>query len=173
MNPLLGRHANPGLRRLCLGLTVSGYVLANASPVTAEPRLQFHGTAAAARAVSGYQREEFSTGAAVQAGPDFFFIPQLALGIKGTASWLPPGDATQDPTLVPKEGASLYGGALNVTTYPFARAGQEGTSFSAAGLWGSVSGGVATAGERLRPTLDALAGWDLWWPDRNVGIGPT
>jgi outer membrane protein OmpA-like peptidoglycan-associated protein len=175
MKPLLGRpaNANPGLRRFCLGLTLSVSTLASASPATAEPRLRFHGTAAAAKAVDGYQRDEFSTGAAVQAGPDFFFLPQLSLGIQGTAAWLPPGDGTDDPTIWPKEGASLYGGALTVTTYPFARAAQQQTSFSAAGLWASVSGGVATTGERLRPTLDALAGWDLWWPDRNVGIGPT
>jgi outer membrane protein OmpA-like peptidoglycan-associated protein len=175
MKPSTRRHANaaPGLRRLYVGLTFSVYTLASASAVTAEPRLRFHGTAAAAQAVGGYQRDEFSTGAAVQAGPDFFFMPQLSLGIKGTAAWLTPGNATDDPTIRPKEGASLYGGALTVTTYPFAHAAEERTSFSAAGLWGSVSGGAATTGQRTRATLDALAGWDLWWPDRSLGLGPT
>ena len=119
MKPSIGRHtnANPGLRRLYLGLTLSVTTLASASPVTAEPRLRFHGTAAAARAVGGYQRDEFSTGAGVQAGPDFFFVPQLSLGLKGTAAWLTPGDATEDPTIIPKGGASLYGGALTVTLW--------------------------------------------------------
>jgi outer membrane protein OmpA-like peptidoglycan-associated protein len=175
MKSMIRRHANanPGLRRLYLGLAISLFTLAGASPVTAEPRLRFHGTAAAAQPVGGYQRDELSTGAAVQAGPDFFVMPQLSLGIKGTAAWLTPGEETDDPTIVPKRGASLYGGALNITAYPFARAKEERRSFSAAGVWCSVSGGAATTGQRVRATLDALAGWDFWWPDRSLGIGPT
>ena len=96
--------------------------------------LRFHTTVAAAHAIGGHQQDELSIGAGLSAGADLAIVPQLAVGLKAGGIWLSEGEAPTDPSIEPEGDATVYGGAVGITSYPLA-SGEDGSSFSAAGLW--------------------------------------
>jgi outer membrane protein OmpA-like peptidoglycan-associated protein len=139
-----------------------------AQPAAAEWRL--HLTGAGAKAVRGYQKDEFGFGAYGAAALEYAIIKQLGVQFELGGTWLTKGD----PSALgyPSDwswGTSLF---LGGRARPFAGS-YNGTSVaSAAGLWVSAAGGVVLTGDLVRSGLDGGLGWDLLFNRGRLGVGP-
>jgi outer membrane protein OmpA-like peptidoglycan-associated protein len=143
---------------------------------SADP-LRLHGTAAAARATGGHQKDEFGWGAGLLGAGELPLSPQLGLQLELGWVWLSEGDAPP-PQFASEGDASAFIGGLGARLRPF-RTAYAGEPFSAAGLWFSAAGGVAqtgtdgVTGSRTRGMFDAFLGYDLFYDRGRFGIGPT
>jgi outer membrane protein OmpA-like peptidoglycan-associated protein len=161
---------------LALGLIGSVAAAGAARPAAADP-LRLHGTAAAARATGGHQKDEFGWGAGLFGAGELPLSRELGLQLELGWVWLSEGDPPP-PEFAPEGDASAFLGGLGVRVRPF-RSAYAGAPFSAAGLWVSAAGGVAqtgsdaVTGSRTRGMFDAFLGYDLLYDRGRFGIGPT
>jgi len=162
---------------LCLfGVTGSLAVAGFSRPVQADP-LRLHGTAAAARATGGHQKDEFGWGAGLFGAGELPLSRELGLQLELGWVWLSEGDPPP-PQFASEGDASAFLGGLGVRVRPF-RSAYAGSPMSAAGLWLSAAGGVAqtgseaVTGSRTRGMFDAFLGYDLLYDRGRFGIGPT
>src|SRR4051812_40050588 len=139
-----------------------------AQPAAAEWRL--HLTGAGAKAVRGYQKDEFGFGAYGAAALEYAIIKELGVQFELGGTWLTQGDASS--LGYPSDwswGSSLF---LGGRARPFASS-YNGTSVAhAAGLWVSAAGGVVFTGNLVRSGIDGGLGWDLLFNRGRLGIGP-
>jgi len=139
-----------------------------APPAAAEWRL--HLTGAGAKAVRGYQKDEFGFGAYGAAALEYAIIKELGVQFELGGTWLTQGDISA--LGYPSDwswGSSLF---LGGRARPFASS-YNGTSVAhAAGLWASAAGGVVFTGNLVRSGIDAGLGWDLLFNRGRLGVGP-
>src|SRR6187402_2124828 len=157
------------LLRFYSALCVSGGLLV-ATHAHAEP-LRLHGAAAAAHAVSGYQKDEFGWGAGALGALELPFGKQLGLQLELSTLWLSQGDAPSDPRFERNESATATSGALGVRLRPFG-GDYHGQATSPAGLWLSANAGATLTNGLTRPMVDAELGFDFMDSKGRQGIGP-
>ena len=158
---------------VALGLGLVGLVgVAWAEPV------RLHGTAAAARATGGHQKDEFGWGIAGFGAGELPLTRAFGLQLELGALWLSEGDPPADPNILPEGSSNAFTAGAGVRLRPFVGA-YSGSPISAAGLWLSAAGGVATTGSeavtgnRTRGMFDAFIGFDWLYRDMRFAIGPT
>jgi len=136
----------------------------------AEP-LRLHGVAAAARAFTGYQKDEFGWGAAGQLALELPFGKVFGLQLELDTTWLSQGSPPESPKFERGGAATASGLGLGVRVRPF---GEEyhGQSPSAAGLWLSGDAGATLTNGLTRGKLDAQLGFDFLDHKGQRAIGP-
>jgi len=131
---------------------------------------RLHLTGAGAKAVRGYQKDEFGFGGYGAAALEYAIIKQLGVQFELGGTWLAQGDPS---TLgYPSDwswGSTLF---LGGRARPFAGSYDGSSVASAAGLWASAAGGVVFTGNLVRSGVDAGLGWDLLFNRGRLGIGP-
>ncbi|HEY6080482.1 MAG TPA: OmpA family protein [Polyangiaceae bacterium] len=131
---------------------------------------RLHLTGAGAKAVRGYQQDEFGFGAYGAAALEYAIIPELGVQAELAGTWLTQGDPS--PLGFPSDwswASTLFVGAR---ARPFASTYDGSAVASAAGLWVSAAGGGALTGELVRGGFDGQLGWDLLFNKGRLGIGP-
>jgi len=139
-----------------------------AEPAAADWRL--HLTGAGAKAVRGYQKDEFGFGAYGAAALEYAVIQELGVQFELGGTWLTQGDPSS--LGYPSDwswGTSLF---LGGRTRPFASSYSGSSVASPAGLWASAAGGVVFTGNLVRSGVDAGLGWDLLFNRGRLGLGP-
>jgi outer membrane protein OmpA-like peptidoglycan-associated protein len=157
------------LLRFYSALLACGCLLA-ARGVQAEP-LRLHANAAAAHAVSGYQKDEFGWGAAGQGALELPFGKVFGLQLQLGSLWLSQGSRPSDPKFARGGNASATGAALGIRVRPFGD-GYHGQSPSAAGLWLAADFGGTVTDSLTRGMFDAQLGYDFMDRKGREGIGP-
>jgi outer membrane protein OmpA-like peptidoglycan-associated protein len=139
-----------------------------AEPAAAEWRL--HLTGAGAKAVRGYQKDEFGFGAYGAAALEYAIIKELGVQFELGGTWLTQGDpsALGYPSDWSWASTLFLGGRAR----PFASSYDGSSVASASGLWASAAGGVVLTGNLVRSGLDAGLGWDLLFNRGRLGVGP-
>ena len=156
-------------RRFYSALCVcSGLLMARG--VAAEP-LRLHGVAAAAHAISGYQKDELGWGLAGQGALELPFGRQLGLELELNSLWLSQGSRPSDPRFARGGAASASGAALGVRLRPFGDS-YHGESPSAAGLWLATDFGASLTHGLTRGMFDAQLGFDFLDAKGQEGLGP-
>ena len=150
------------LRRIYSALCVCAGLLA-ARGAAAEP-LRLHGVAAAAHAITGYQKDEFGWGPAGQVALELPFGKVFGLELQLDTLWLSQGSAPSDPRFERGGSATASGAALGVRVRPFGE-GYRGQSPAAAGLWLAASGGATLTNGLTRGMFDAQLGFDFVIPE--------
>ena len=140
-----------------------------ASAAHAEP-LRVHAAAAAAKAVTGYQKDEFGWGAAGIGALELPFGKQLGLQLEVNTLWLSQGSAPADPRFERNDSASATSLALGLRLRPFG--GDYQGSPSMAGLWLAANGGASLTNGLTRAMFDAELGFDFMDSRGREGIGP-
>jgi outer membrane protein OmpA-like peptidoglycan-associated protein len=154
--------------RWTIALLLASLPVVFTPPAAAEWRL--HLTGAGAKAVRGYQKDEFGFGAHGAAALEYAIIKQLGVQFELGGTWLTQGD----PSALGYPSGSGWGSSLFLggRARPFAGS-YDGTSVaSTAGLWVSAAGGVVLTGDLVRSGLDAGLGWDLLFNRGRLGVGP-
>ncbi|HYP74796.1 MAG TPA: OmpA family protein [Polyangiaceae bacterium] len=138
------------------------------APAAAEWRL--HLTGAGAKAVRGYQKDEFGFGAYGAAALEYAIIKELGVQFELGGAWLAKGEpsALGYPSDWGWANTLFLGGRAR----PFASSYDGSSVASAAGLWASAAGGVVFTGNLVRSGVDAGLGWDLLFNRGRLGIGP-
>jgi outer membrane protein OmpA-like peptidoglycan-associated protein len=157
------------LRRFHSGLCLAGGLFL-ARPSAAEP-LRAHGVAAAAHAISGYQKDEFGWGAMGQGALELPFGKQLGLQLELNTTWLSQGSAPSDPKFSRGGAASAAGTAVGLRVRPFGGK-YQGQSPSAAGLWLAADLGASLTHGLTRGLFDAQLGYDFLDHKGREGLGP-
>jgi len=157
------------LRLVQSALCVCGALLL-APGVQAEP-LRLHGVAAAARAVSGYQKDEFGWGVAGQFALELPFDNVFGLQLQLGSLWLSQGSAPDSPKFERGGAASATSLGLGVRVRPFG-ARYQGQSPSAAGLWLAADAGATLTNGLTRGMFDAQLGYDFLDHKGQKAIGP-
>jgi len=142
-----------------------------AAGVAAAQPIRVHGTLGGAMAVGGHQADELGPGLGYGLGAEIALVPQLGLGLRVTGAWLGEAAEPGDPTVKGEGDAAALGGGISVTVLPWATE-YDGSSLSLSGVWLGATGGVATTGGREKWLVEGQAGWDLYHPKPNFGIGP-
>lgn len=128
--------------------------------------LRFHGTAAGAKAVSGYQKKELGFGAIGLGAVELPVTGALGLDLEVGSLWLSEGDPPEDARLEPQGAGSSVHGAIGVRIRPLA------DPSGITGPWLAAQAGVARTGSLTRPMFDVAGGWDIPVA-KQVGIGPS
>ncbi|HET7539306.1 MAG TPA: OmpA family protein [Polyangiaceae bacterium] len=136
----------------------------------AEP-LRLHGVAAAAHAISGYQKDEFGWGVAGQFALELPFGKKFGLQLELDSLWLAQGSPPESPRFERGGAASSSGLGLGFRLRPFAD-GYLGQSPSAAGLWLAADAGAALTNGLTRAQVDAQLGYDFLDHKGKRAIGP-
>ncbi len=136
----------------------------------AEP-LRLHGVAAAAHAISGYQKDEFGWGLGGQVALELPFGKVLGLQLKLDTLWLSQGSAPESPKFERGGAASASSLGLGLRVRPFG-ADYHGQSPSAAGLWLAADAGAALTNGLTRGMLDAQLGYDFLDHKGQRALGP-
>jgi len=139
-----------------------------AAPAAAEWRL--HLTGAGAKAVRGYQQDEFGFGAYGAAALEYAIVKELGVQFELGGTWLTKGDPSASGYPSDWSWASTF--FLGGRARPFASSYDGKSVASAAGLWASAAGGVVLTGNLVRGGLDAGLGWDLLFDRGRLGVGP-
>ncbi|HET9956766.1 MAG TPA: OmpA family protein [Polyangiaceae bacterium] len=139
-------------------------------PALAEPP-RLHGSAAATRALGGYQEREYGWGLAFMPSVELPITRAFGLQAEFAGIWLTQGDPPKNPYIEPQgEGSGLSGG-VGPRLRPFA-ASHDGTRISPAGFWLGATLGAAYTNELLRPMFNAEIGYDFLDSPGKVGMGP-
>ena len=138
------------------------------APAAADWRL--HLTGAGAKAVRGYQKDEFGFGAYGAAALEYAIVKELGVQFELGGTWLAQGD----PSTLGYPSDWSWGSTLFVggRARPFAGSYDGKSTASAAGLWVSAAGGLVLTGNLVRGGVDAGLGWDLLFNRGRLGIGP-
>ena len=136
----------------------------------AEP-LRVHGVAAAAHAVSGYQKDELGWGPALQGALELPFGNVFGLELQLDTLWLSQGSAPSDPRFERGGSATSSSAGLGLRVRPFG-ASYHGQSPSAAGLWLAADGGVALTNGLTRGMFGSQLGFDFLDQKGRQAIGP-
>jgi outer membrane protein OmpA-like peptidoglycan-associated protein len=150
-------------------LCVCGALLL-AEGAQAEP-LRLHGVAAAASAVSGYQKDEFGWGAAGQLALELPIDNVFGLQLQLGTLWLSQGSAPDSPKFERGGAASATSLGLGMRVRPFG-ANYRGQSPSAAGLWLAADAGATLTNGLTRGMFDAQLGYDFLDRKGQRAIGP-
>src|SRR6187431_569832 len=131
---------------------------------------RLHLTGAGAKAVRGYQKDEFGFGGYGAAALEYAIIKQLGVQFELGGTWLAQGD----PSTLGYPSDWSWGSTLFVggRARPFAGSYDGKSTASAAGLWVSAAGGLVLTGDLVRSGLDAGLGWDLLFNRGRLGVGP-
>jgi len=139
-----------------------------AEPAAADWRL--HLTGAGAKAVGGYQKDEFGFGAYGAVAAEYAIIPELGVQFELSSLWLAEGEASE--LGYPSDWTWATNLFVGGRARPFASS-YDGTSVAAAaGLWLSAAGGMVLTGDLTRGGFDAGLGWDLLFNEGRLGVGP-
>jgi outer membrane protein OmpA-like peptidoglycan-associated protein len=157
------------LRLVHSALCVCGALLL-ARGAQAEP-LRLHGVAAAAHAVSGYQKDEFGWGAAGQVALELPIDNVFGLQLQLGTLWLSQGSPPDSPKFERGGAASATSVGLGVRIRPFG-ASYHGQSPSAAGLWLAADAGATLTNGLTRGMFDAQLGYDFLDKKGKKAIGP-
>lgn len=157
------------LQRFYSALCVSSALLAT-SLAQAEP-LRLHGAAAAAHAVSGYQKDELGWGAAGLGALELPLGKQFGLQLELSTLWLSQGSAPSDPGFERTESANATSAGLGLRVRPFG-GDYHGQATSPAGLWLAANAGATLTNGLTRPMVDAELGFDFMDAKGRQGIGP-
>jgi len=131
---------------------------------------RLHLTGAGAKAVRGYQKDEFGFGGYGAAALEYAIVKQLGVQFELGGTWLAKGDPS---TLgYPSDWGWASTLFLGGRARPFAGSYDGSSVASAAGLWVSAAGGVVLTGNLVRSGVDAGLGWDLLFNRGRLGIGP-
>ena len=136
----------------------------------AEP-LRLHGVAAAAHAISGYQKDEFGWGPAGNLALELPFGKVFGLQLELGSLWLSQGSAPDSPRFERGGAATATGLGLGVRVRPFG-ASYQGQSPSAAGLWLAADAGATLTNGLTRGMFDAQLGYDFLDHKGQRAIGP-
>jgi outer membrane protein OmpA-like peptidoglycan-associated protein len=142
-----------------------------ARPVTAEP-LRLHGEAAAAHAISGYQKDEFGWGISGSAAAELPFNKLLGVELELGSLWLSKGDAPRDPGIEPGGSATANTAAVGLRLRPFGNR-HHGEFYSPAGLWLAANTGITLTNGLTRGMFDVHVGYDFLDRKGQEGIGPV
>ena len=137
-------------------------------PAAADWRLHF--TGAGAKAVGGYQQDEFGFGAYGAAALEYAIIPELGVQFEWSGVWLAEGEASA--LGYPSDWTWANNLFVGGRARPFASSYDGASVAAAAGLWLSAAGGVVFTGDLTRGGFDAGLGWDLLFNKGRLGIGP-
>jgi hypothetical protein len=113
--------------------------LASVSAAADPPRL--HGSAAAARAVTGHQKRELGFGAAGILAVEVPVAGPLGMQAEAGSLWLSEGSKPDDPEIAPGGAASSLHGALGARLHASTEPG---------GPWLLASAGIARTGQLVR-----------------------
>jgi outer membrane protein OmpA-like peptidoglycan-associated protein len=156
-------------RRIPLALCAFGGLLAR--PVSAEP-LRLHGEAAAAHAISGYQKDEFGWGASGTVAAELPFSKWLGVELELGSLWLSKGDSPSDPKIEPGGSATANTAAVGLRLRPFGEH-HHGEFYSPAGLWIAGNTGITLTNGLTRGMFDVHVGYDFLDHKGREGIGPV
>ncbi len=148
---------------VCSGLLVARG--AHADPV------RLHGDAAAAHAISGYQKDEFGWGASGRAAAELPFGNLLGVQLEVGTLWLSQGSAPSDPKFARGGSATANSAALGLRFRPFGNS-HHGQFYSPAGLWLAADLGVSITNSLTRGMFDSEVGYDFLDHKGREGIGP-
>ena len=132
---------------------------------------RLHGTGAVAHAVGGHQQRELGWGGTGRIGAEWVVMRQLGVTLQGSGLWLGAGKLPRDRSLQPLDAASSYGTTAGLHLRPLARRLPNGSD-DPGGPWVGSSGGVAFTGGLRRAMMDAGAGYDFFFEQSRLGLGP-
>ncbi len=141
------------------------------APAVSAQSLRVHGTAGAAKPVTGYQRTEFSFGGNGTAGVELPLGRVLGLSLDAGYLGLAAGDPPRDPTLATQDGTSLTHAELGLRWRPFGGK-SDPRRVSASGFWMHAAGGVGQTGGSARLLVEGYVGFDTYYGQGRYGIGP-
>jgi outer membrane protein OmpA-like peptidoglycan-associated protein len=150
-------------------LVVCGALLSTLG-ARAEP-LRLHGVAAGARAISGYQKDEFDWGAAGQLALELPLDQVFGLQLELGTLWLSQGSPPDSPRFERGGAASATSVGLGARVRPFGSS-YQGQSLSAAGLWLAADAGATLTNGLTRGMFDAQVGYDFLDRKGKRAIGP-
>lgn len=157
------------LRRIYSALCVCGGLMGERS-VHAEP-LRLHGVAAAAHAVSDYQKHEFGWGVAGQGALELPFGQRFGAQLQLNTLWLSQGSPPILARFARNGSASASSAALGFRLRPFFD-GTAAHSFGAAGVWLAGDAGLVLTNGLKRGLFDVQLGYDFLYGKSRQGVGP-
>ena len=142
----------------------------SAASAQADP-LRLHGEAAAAHAVTPYQKDEFGWGASGLGAAELPFGNVLGVQLELSTLWLSQGSPPSDPRFARGGQASANSAAVGVRVRPFGGR-HHGQLASPAGLWLAADLGVTLTNGLTRALFDAQLGYDFLDHKGREGVGP-
>jgi outer membrane protein OmpA-like peptidoglycan-associated protein len=133
--------------------------------------LRLHATAAAARAIGGYQEYEFGWGGGLLPALELPLTRSVGIELELSALWLSETNPPKNPNVEPAGAASGFGAAFGPRFRPFA-VSHDGTRLSPAGFWLSGTFGVGLTNSLWRPIVAAEIGYDFLDSRGRAGMGP-
>jgi len=130
-----------------------------------------HGAAAAAHAVSGYQKDEFGWGASGIAAAELPFGNVLGMQLQLSTLWLSQGGRPSDPKFARGGASTANSAAVGFRLRPWGDA-HHGQFYSPAGLWLATDLGATITNGLTRGVFDAQVGYDFLDHKGREGIGP-
>jgi outer membrane protein OmpA-like peptidoglycan-associated protein len=149
---------------------LAGTLLIGSVAGAVEP-IRLHATAAAARAIGGYQEYEFGWGGGLLPALELPLTRSLGVEAELSAIWLSKANDPKNPNIEPEGAASGFSAGIGPRFRPFA-VQHDGTRLSPAGFWLSGALGVARTNALWRPMVDAQIGYDFLDRRGRAGMGP-
>ncbi len=149
----------------CAFLGSLGMPSAHADP------LRVHGEAAAAHAITGYQKDEFGAGVSGLLAAELPFGRVLGMQLELGRVWLSQGNAPSQPRFARGGAATADDVALGFRLRPFG-SHTHGRFDGPAGLWLAADAGITLTDGLTRALFDAQLGYDFLERTGRAGIGP-